>query len=148
VIAQLPLTHVIVHARSTVFEKAAEFFTWIVGIGDRRAQRTARIDVGVVAVEPVIEKLQVESRELRGLMRFIGGAGRLESRWTRGAACASADAASWLPEARSQAWAARRDPARASPSFCLLRSLRALLGFNGLQYGSEIDDAKSAARGV
>jgi hypothetical protein len=75
VIAQLPLTHVIVHARSTVFEKAAEFFTWIVGIGDRRAQRTARIDVGVVAVEPVIEKLQVESRELRGLMRFIGGGG-------------------------------------------------------------------------
>jgi len=48
--AQLALAHVIVNAKSTVFEKATELFALIVGIGDRRAQRNARIDMG--AVEP------------------------------------------------------------------------------------------------
>ena len=40
--AQLALAHVIVNAKSTVFEKATELFALIVGTGDRSAQRTAR----------------------------------------------------------------------------------------------------------
>ena len=46
----------------------------IVGIGDRRAEWTARIDMGTVAIEPVIEELQDGSRELRatGCLLLVG----------------------------------------------------------------------------
>ena len=69
-----PFTHVIVNAKSTVFEKATELRALIVGIGDCRVQRTARIDVCALAIEPVIEELQDGSRKLRptGCLLLVG----------------------------------------------------------------------------